>query len=318
MCKKNLTKFKCLSVFIILVLGLNSCNKEKPAQKIETKVKPDNAIITFVIGDVKLTRQGMTTNKLKTREYLIDGDLIQTGKNSHLTFQVRKDIVLMIAPESKITLKNILDPNSKELNLHYGETLSKLDKLSQGQGFSVKTPSISAGVRGTQFLTRYENNISTVSVSTGSVAVIRLKNEEENLLDQGKAIDIHEAKNKITLRNQSQKEILKLNMLNDIPLADNYETASEELQKSMADEIKANIFATLKKIESLKQETDTNKLLTMNELKAKYGRIDVIRLYSGKKILGIIISRGAIFKVLTPAGQLAIDSKEVQSTDIQK
>jgi hypothetical protein len=61
-------------------------------------------------------------------------------------------------------------------------------------------------------------------------------------VEQDKAIAWNKSGKNNLSRTINQKEILKLRMLKDIPLSSHYETASEELQRSMALEIKNQIF----------------------------------------------------------------------------
>jgi hypothetical protein len=52
-------------------------------------------------------------------------------------------------------------------------------------------------------------------------------------------------------------------------------------------------------------------------MKTKYGRIDVITLYSGRTIQGVIISRGESYRVLTTNGPISVNAKDVRRTDVR-
>jgi hypothetical protein len=58
--------------------------------------------------------------------------------------------------------------------------------------------------------------------------------------------------------------------------------------------------------------------LTLQELKDKYGRIDEVTLYNGKKIRGVILGRGEIFRIITERGMTAVSAREIRGTEILK
>ena len=55
------------------------------------------------------------------------------------------------------------------------------------------------------------------------------------------------------------------------------------------------------------------KVLTLDAIKEKYGRVDEITLYSGRKIKGVILKYDKTYKILTTKGILRISAEDVES-----
>lgn len=293
--------------FFAAGLFLVSCAKKKA----ETQPKKDKAFVSFVLGNVTLVRGNESKRQIKTGEPVLNGDSIETSDKGHMTLQIRNDIVILLSPNTKITLNSLENAENKDFHLQQGEALSKLGKLTAGQNYKIKTPSMVVGVRGTEFLARHDKGLSSVAVGTGLVQVVKIKTNEEIMVGKGKAADVTE---KVKNRAPNQVENLKLKLLNKIPVIKDYETLPKEKLDAIETEIKKSIAETLQKIESLNQE----RFLNLDELKAKHGRIDVVSLYSGKIINGIITERGELVKILTPDGVVTVSAKDIQATDVKK
>jgi len=54
--------------------------------------------------------------------------------------------------------------------------------------------------------------------------------------------------------------------------------------------------------------------MSMEEIRSRYGRIDVVTLYSGRVIRGAIVSRGASVGIITPSGMVSIRANEIRQT----
>lgn len=56
---------------------------------------------------------------------------------------------------------------------------------------------------------------------------------------------------------------------------------------------------------------------TLQGLKEKYGRIDVITLFTGRVIQGIIKSRGEAYTILTPGGIMKVKVGNIMKTNVK-
>lgn len=304
-------KITLLFVISALLFSCSACSDKKG--------KKDAVWVTFVLGKADLIRQGAPARPVKAQEFLLNGDLIQTAEKSYVTLQINQDIVLAINPKTQFVLDKAEDLTAKEFQLNQGEVLSKLSKLTQGKMFTVKTPLISAGVRGTEFLTCHNPQRSSVSVGSGQVLVSPMNNKAELILVKGNAADYQPEKDKLEKRNISREEMLKLEFLNKLPAVENFQQLSKQQQEELAQKIGKLITEQESLLESIPQ-TENNKtsaqLLSLEELKLKYGKIDIIKLYNGREIKGIILSRKPDMQVLTPTGAITLKVKDIQSTQI--
>jgi uncharacterized membrane-anchored protein YhcB (DUF1043 family) len=53
---------------------------------------------------------------------------------------------------------------------------------------------------------------------------------------------------------------------------------------------------------------------TLDEIKAKYERVDEIVLYTGKTMRGVILERGTRYKILTTDGIVYVPSTQIRNT----
>jgi len=90
---------------------------------------------------------------------------------------------------------------------------------------------------------------------------------------------------------------------------DGNHTGGKELTPSASVEtiIKRNV-------EILKESAGICEHVTLPCLKEKYGRIDVVTLFTGRVIKGVIISRGNSFSIITPDGVISVDASKIMKT----
>jgi hypothetical protein len=155
---------------------------------------PDQAIVTFVLGDVKLERQGESARTVKHRDVLKKDDVISTGKDSLFAFQIAEDSVIRIPAESKLKLSEILNQNSNKFYLEKGSAYATVKKLSKGSTYEIESRTATAAVRGTEFSVREENGRTVIAVKEGSVRVQKVSEDrkviEEKDIDSGSAAEV--------------------------------------------------------------------------------------------------------------------------------
>ena len=113
---------------------------------------PITVSVKGFIGDVKVNGKEITG----TGQVLIPGDVIESGKNSTCDVLVNKNNIIRIGADSKATL-HITSKDSFiaiEKGWMAGVTRSKF--TSEGR-YSVKTPTVVAGIRGTSFCLKVED-----------------------------------------------------------------------------------------------------------------------------------------------------------------
>jgi len=114
---------------------------------------------------------------------LARGSLVKTDKSSRVEIQLRDNSILRIDSLTRMRIDE-LQANNIEAALDAGKLWCRIKKLEPGAAFSVKTPDVAAGVRGTTFWVEAEEGAEhEIGVEDGEVEAIardrriRLKNK---------------------------------------------------------------------------------------------------------------------------------------------
>lgn len=133
-----------------------------------------HGVLRVVKGDVQIksSSNGETT-KAKLGGQVFPKDVIITGKDSRAKIVMIDNNEINVSPESQIELQHYeYDPNAgkKEvlLNVIYGKVRSKVEQKYDGKTtkFQIKTPAAVAGVRGTDFITSFNQSSHSSQVIT--------------------------------------------------------------------------------------------------------------------------------------------------------
>lgn len=143
------------------------------------------AVIAGMKGDISLTRDNKKI-AVKTGELLLDSDQLLSGSESFAAIRfIDNGATTKLFPNSVLIIyaTSVDGQLSKRNNLRSGKIHSNVNPLS-GQ-YIVETPNTVASVRGTDFTTEYENNITTIDVNEGEVEIeSKLTGEKERAYGQ--------------------------------------------------------------------------------------------------------------------------------------
>lgn len=150
------------------------------------------AHMVFVQGDVTIIRNDVNVPAV-LGSVVQPEDIIATGNQSIAVVQIADKAVAHITSNSKVKVTSLV-ATSTTLYLEKGELISKVERLQKGQQYMVKTRSVVASVRGTQFLVKADEKIGKVAVHTGTVSVKPVVEEakaeevevKETIVDGGK------------------------------------------------------------------------------------------------------------------------------------
>ncbi len=106
------------------------------------------------------------------------GDRIKTGEASHVEIAFDKQKMNIIRIEENSDVVVVLKGNEK-IELANGMVYARLAKLPKGETFQVRTPCVVCGVRGTGWLTKTDQEETTVSTFENKVFVNGLKENGE-------------------------------------------------------------------------------------------------------------------------------------------
>ncbi|RME93525.1 MAG: hypothetical protein D6767_00780 [Candidatus Hydrogenedentota bacterium] len=156
-----------------------------PQVQAKKKSKETLAVALLVIGKVDVLRNGRK-KRVKTKMFFEKNDTIITSRNGKINLQIGPKAVIRVAPNSMVQLSKLAEikrGEQIELTLKKGTIYSKIvRKLKGNEAFRVRTRTIVAAVRGTEFafsnlnmdqdkIKDEENLSSGVYVNEGKVKV---------------------------------------------------------------------------------------------------------------------------------------------------
>jgi len=151
----------------ILILGifLNNC-KEK------TDLSKESFLLVLAKkGEVVLMRNNQEMT-IEVSSFVMKGDTIRTGEASGMDLEFPNGALLRMKEKTTISINSILsqEDTQVEIALNRGKIFSKIkNKLKEKESFRIKTPTMIAGVRGTEFSVS-EEEIPKVMVLEGEVS----------------------------------------------------------------------------------------------------------------------------------------------------
>jgi len=150
-------------------------------------------IISYLEGEVTVYQQGEEMYA-DFGTSLFQGDRISTGSDGLVIIELVGGRVLKMKENSTIVMENM--GNDTSLRLTQGSVFTKVQKLTSGS-FSVRTETVVAGVRGTQFFLSYgesadesEESDIWLCVNEGTVEVGLSGTDESVLVNEGEGISI--------------------------------------------------------------------------------------------------------------------------------
>jgi hypothetical protein len=249
-------------------------------------------------SDLKIRRCGSEITSFKAPDVVAAGDEIITGDSSAL-FQFSNGAVVKVLGKSSVFIPS-LGVNYR-FDLRSGGMITRIPALAPGSGFAVYTPDSIVSVKGTEFGVLYDNGKTDVFVINGTVHVKHLSSGAEYDITAGTSTEVNENK-RISPMNDDEAQLMK--GFAELKYVEAIGTRSPEELQAVKDKLIAS------------DSSDQTKKLTLAALKEKYGKLDEIILYSGRKYTGVIISRGGVYKILTPGGTVSVQAKEVKGSRI--
>jgi len=146
-----------------------------------------HAKITHLRGTADLTRKGLAkTRSLKKDDLLLQGDTIQTGKNSRIEIQLPDKSYIRFGEKTNFILESAAVDRKKKIRdisikMILGKVWAKASKLFSGRGrFAIATRTAVAGVRGTVYrMNVNEDSSAIVKVYYGEVLVSSKEKSEK-------------------------------------------------------------------------------------------------------------------------------------------
>lgn len=266
---------------LVLQQGLTIPGFQKTAQGpvIAGSVTSGRGTVAGIKGSAELSAGGS----------FVQGDHLAAGDGSVLLLKMAAGADIAVLSGGGI--KPGADNSRTVIELSDGCVISKVHSPFSGI-YEVRTQGAAVTVKGTVFAVIYKTGKTSVLVSEGVVSI------KDNT--SGVSFDIEAgyyaeagAAGKTRRLSGEETDLLK------------------EFEKSVADS--AGLQGLNKIYESMTSENTDQGGMTLDDIRKKYGQVDEIILYSGKRYTGAIISRGVKMKIQTVNGVVAVPSKDVRN-----
>jgi len=238
-------KITLLIIMTLLAVQFAGCKKEGPS------TVPNDGIINFITGDVKLVADGKTLSA-NAGDKITQGMTVKTGAKSVVDIFFEGSVIRILEKSSvkmQELIRNVKDNKDlTELYVENGQVFSHVTrKLTDGEKFKVNTPTAIAAVRGTQFLVNAEDNSSVIGCLEGTVAVKDAKSDDSSYVNveagkeanvqSGKAVSVND------LRQQNLENIRKIK--DDIKqiredIRKKFEEQRDEIRKQVVEQKEVN------------------------------------------------------------------------------
>lgn len=286
--------------------------------------------LTCVVGSVAVTNAAGTSREAAPGMSLFSGDTIVTQDASFAVIQTGDTGIVRVEQKTRLEITALAAQTSTDLVLKEGKVITKVSKLGKSQQFTIKTPTLVAAVRGTEFAVESVNGRDVVAVRDGKVAVAMksLSEAKETIVDAGKAAVVLPGAAEVpAMRDIEKSETDSIAKVSTVEFVPNIKNAAESDINAIFRKIIENEKNTTKEESpvSLKdagsKEAQIKKLIAQKpksiaEIKAVFDRIDEISLYSGKVVRGAIIERGTTYSVLPTDGVVKIPEDTIRQTSV--
>lgn len=253
-------------------------------------------VIAALSGDLVINRNNTELISHKTKDGINEGDEIITG-NSSILLQFGNGIVVKIMKRSTV----LVVKSGARFDLKAGGILSRVPKQAPASEYGVHTPDSIITVKGTEFGVFYENGKTKVTVTHGTVTVKHKLSGTEYEVQEAYESEVN-ADKKIRPLTEESKPVM--NGFSELNYTDAIHAKSDEELKVLKEKLAAS------------DELKPAGKMTLAEMKEKYGRLDEVMLYNGKKYTGVIISRGGVYKILTPSGTISVSARDVKGSRV--
>ncbi len=136
-----------------------------------TAVSGYGASVSFMLGDVKITRGGKTITAELDKK-LLAGDMIKTGKDGIATVKYDDGSEVNIQKNSWVKIGDKAAEDKEFVSVVSGVIKAKFSKVSKGEERKVYTPTTVCSVRGTEFIVGVsEGADSQVALTEGKLDV---------------------------------------------------------------------------------------------------------------------------------------------------
>jgi hypothetical protein len=312
---------KILTVFLITTVFVVDC-KDKSKSTAEI-----HGTITFIRGSVLLNQ---SPAQIGTKVSMSDS--IEVKDKSTAVVQFSTNAMITIESNSSLVIKSLLQGKDGVPTIAMDQSRgSTFNKIVPGKAnYSVNTPTITAGVRGTAFRVSSGTESGTqIELFTGKVALIKenaatktgeeaTKKSEEMILEAGQKVTVTETEIMPPVK-MKESELKDLERMNDIAMLpekkldkiEKIETVSVEEAKQMEEQISAEVVPEESQRIIVKMEVQAEPEVTLDDIKKQYGSLSKVTTKNGKTYVGAFKQVGGKFEIITIKGKEVITATDI-------
>lgn len=164
-----------LTIFMLLLLAALATMSTKTIHIVQRV-----AVVKFVSGEAYVERFGLKGKRKPLEKGMLvkTFDVVRTGNDGRVILHWVDDFQIELKPKTVLrVLRSSFDKGKRTTTslflLRMGEAITKFEReLSSGSTFELRTPVVTAAVRGTEFsMSVDQNSLVTVKVYTGVVVL---------------------------------------------------------------------------------------------------------------------------------------------------
>ena len=247
--------------------------------------------VLAAVGNVRLLHQGRETPALKSGDLFPQGDTLLSDGSGSALLALQDGSMMHLLPGSRLAFGG--DAGLPSFDLREGGVLFRVAPLKERRGWEVHTPDALVRVSGTEFGVMITGGRTAVFVTRGSVLVTYRETGASLPVPEGRAADVT---GEMKLRELKEREKALMKGFLDLLPAESPGKAGRGDPKELTDKMTSML-------EGEKKSTAVKKRLTLEDLRARYGRLEEVYLYSGKRYTGVVLSNdGNKCRILTPGG----------------
>lgn len=180
------------SLLGLSLLWLWACAPQEPNLPPFRPPEPRQAVVISLRGEAFVYREA-AWKELTPGDLLESTDTIRVADRSRVDLQIGRSAVLSLQENTLFRLEEVdwtLERASLGGNLEAGTVIAKVQRLAGGSNVQLRSGSVAAGVRGTEFLLQRTRDQVIAAVSTGELAVRTGETTEPLALPSGTEVAV--------------------------------------------------------------------------------------------------------------------------------
>ena len=301
--KKTAYSFGAMILFVSLIF-LFSCKKEDAQYAQDDPEIVAKCSVIFMVGDVWIKDEDGNTRKADLKDEVGVNNEVKTGKNSQVTLQISDVGVIRVLENTTLKIESLQSSHVDKTNLMLsrGSVFSNVSKMVTSSQFEVNTPTATAAVRGTEFMTTHfnESGVSRVVLREGRVALALREDaaaEAEPAIkksidvDPGTVVFVEE--NTIEKEEQSILDELQLSKMSLHEYQDDLDSKDASDLKKIFESVQLKERAIDHRIDQMYETVEITRASPLYSLKQRGRLLTKLYMTDGSQLIGSIVSQDA-------------------------